>query len=172
MNCLRSLGRLDRGFESHSRHGCLVCVCVVLCLGSDLATGWSPGQGVLSSVKMITELSKRSVQQLATGWKAEGSEFESRSSRLFLEPIQPPIQWVSSGPFPGDKAAGEADHSSPSSAEIKNTWIYTSTPSYVFMWSCLMSKGTTLLLKQPHSLRPVWSSYIYCLHTPLHVSVF
>jgi hypothetical protein len=29
-----------------------------------------------------------------------------------------------------------------------------------------------ILLKQPHSLRPVWSSYIYCLHTPLHVSVF
>jgi hypothetical protein len=27
-------------------------------------------------------------------------------------------------------------------------------------------------LKQRHSLRPVWSSYIYCLHTPLHVSVF
>jgi hypothetical protein len=29
-----------------------------------------------------------------------------------------------------------------------------------------------MLLKQPHSLRPVWSSYIYCFHTPLHVSVF
>jgi hypothetical protein len=28
MNCLRSLGRWDRGFESHLRHGCLVCVCV------------------------------------------------------------------------------------------------------------------------------------------------
>jgi hypothetical protein len=35
MYCLRSLGSRDRGFESHSRHGCLVCVCVyvVLCLG-------------------------------------------------------------------------------------------------------------------------------------------
>jgi hypothetical protein len=28
MNSLRSLGRWDRGFESHSGHGCLVCVCV------------------------------------------------------------------------------------------------------------------------------------------------
>jgi hypothetical protein len=28
MNYLRSLGRWDRGFESHSRHGYLVCVCV------------------------------------------------------------------------------------------------------------------------------------------------
>jgi hypothetical protein len=35
MNCLRSLERWDRGFESHSRHGCLCmrlfCVFVVLC---------------------------------------------------------------------------------------------------------------------------------------------
>jgi hypothetical protein len=28
MNCLCSLGRWDRGFESHLRHGCFVCVCV------------------------------------------------------------------------------------------------------------------------------------------------
>jgi hypothetical protein len=27
----------------------------------------------------------------------------------------------------------EADHSSPTSAEVKNTWIYTFTPPYVFM---------------------------------------
>jgi hypothetical protein len=32
------------GFESHSMHGCL-CVCVVLCVGSDLATRWSTVQG-------------------------------------------------------------------------------------------------------------------------------
>jgi hypothetical protein len=25
-HCLLTLGRWDRGFESHSRHGCLVCV--------------------------------------------------------------------------------------------------------------------------------------------------
>jgi hypothetical protein len=54
MNCLRSLALWDRGFESHSTHGCLCvrlfCVCVVLCVGSGLATGWSPAQGVLSSV--------------------------------------------------------------------------------------------------------------------------
>jgi hypothetical protein len=45
MKCLRSRGRWDRGFESHSGHGCLCvymrlfCVCAVMCLGSDLATG-------------------------------------------------------------------------------------------------------------------------------------
>jgi hypothetical protein len=32
---------------------CIYSVCVVLCVGSGLATGWSPGQGVLSSVCKI-----------------------------------------------------------------------------------------------------------------------
>jgi hypothetical protein len=32
MNCLRSLGSWDRGFESHIRHGCLVCVYSVFVL--------------------------------------------------------------------------------------------------------------------------------------------
>jgi hypothetical protein len=41
------------------------------------------------------------------------------------------------GPFLRGKAAGhEADHSPPSSAEVKNAWIYTSTPQYVFMAWC------------------------------------
>jgi len=30
----------------------------------------------------------------------------------------------------------EADHSPPSSAEVKNAWSYTSTPQYVFMVLC------------------------------------
>jgi hypothetical protein len=50
MNCLRSLERWDHGFQSHSRHGCLCVrlffVCVVLCIGSGLATGLSLVQGV------------------------------------------------------------------------------------------------------------------------------
>jgi hypothetical protein len=38
------------------------------------------------------------------------------------------------GSFPGVKRQGrEADHSLPTSAEIKKMWIYTSTPPYVFM---------------------------------------
>jgi hypothetical protein len=32
----------------------------------------------------------------------------------------------------------EADHSPPSSAEVKNAWSYTSTPQYVFMAWCLV----------------------------------
>jgi hypothetical protein len=62
--CLRSLGSWDRGFESHSRHACLYCVsffcvCVVLCVGRGLATGWSPVQGVLPTVYRIKKLKKR-----------------------------------------------------------------------------------------------------------------
>jgi hypothetical protein len=38
------------------------------------------------------------------------------------------------GPFPGDKVAKrEADHSPPTSAEVKKMWVYTSIPPYVFM---------------------------------------
>jgi hypothetical protein len=54
MNRLHPLEHWGRGFESHLRHGCLCvrlfCVCVVLCVGSGLPTGWSPVQGVLPTV--------------------------------------------------------------------------------------------------------------------------
>jgi hypothetical protein len=54
MNCLRSLERWDRGFESYSRHGCLYghlfCVCIVLYVSSGHETGWSLVHGNLPSV--------------------------------------------------------------------------------------------------------------------------
>jgi hypothetical protein len=75
---------------------------------------------------------------------AEGSEFESRlgqeiffltiSSRPVLGPTQPPIQWVPRAPSLGVKRPGiEADHATPTSAEVTNMRICTSTPPYVFM---------------------------------------
>jgi hypothetical protein len=54
--------------------------------------------------------------------------------RTALGPTQPPNQWV-----PGALSLGvkrprrEADHSPPSSAEVKNAWSYISTPQYVLM---------------------------------------
>jgi hypothetical protein len=33
----------------------------------------------------------------------------------------------------------EADHSSPTSDEVKKTWIYTSTPQYIFVPQCVVS---------------------------------
>jgi hypothetical protein len=56
------------------------------------------------------------------------------SPRPALGSTQPPIQWVTGSLSPGVKRPGrEADHSPPASAEVKKMWIYTSTPSYVFM---------------------------------------
>jgi hypothetical protein len=48
----------------------------------------------------------------------------SKSSRPALGSTQPPIQWV-----PGVKRPRrEADHSPPTSAQVKKMWIYTSAP--------------------------------------------
>jgi hypothetical protein len=45
-----------RGMDACVR---LFCVCVVLCVGSRLATAWSPFQGVLPTVYKIKKLKKR-----------------------------------------------------------------------------------------------------------------
>jgi hypothetical protein len=51
------------------------------------------------------------------------------ASRLAVGSTQPPIQWVSGVFPPGVKWPGrEADHSPPSSAEVKNAWRYNSAP--------------------------------------------
>jgi hypothetical protein len=58
----------------------------------------------------------------------------SMSSRPALGPTQPPIQWAPGALSPGVKRPGrEADRSPPTSAEVKKTWVYTSTPPYAFM---------------------------------------
>jgi hypothetical protein len=49
-------------------------------------------------------------------------------SRMALGPTQSPIHWVPGALSLGVKRPGrEADHSSPSSAEVKNAWTYTPT---------------------------------------------
>jgi hypothetical protein len=54
----------------------------------------------------------------------------STSSRLALGPPSL-FQWVTEDLSSGVRR--EADHSPPASAEVKKTWIYTSTLPYVFM---------------------------------------
>jgi len=69
-------------------------------------------------------------------------------SRPDLGPTQPPIQWVPGTLSMWVKRPGrEADHSPPSSDEVKNEWSSTSTPPYAFMACCsVKSTGTTLPL--------------------------
>jgi hypothetical protein len=95
MNCHRSLGRWDRGFESHLWHGCLVCVraysvCVVLCLGSGLSKDWSLVKGVLPSVKkIITVLNKR-----PEPWKSRRAI--EKKNLLPWSLLEPSLYWLQS----------------------------------------------------------------------------
>jgi len=58
---------------------------------------------------------------------------------MALGPTQPPIQWKQGALSLGIKRPRcEADHSPPSSAELKNEWSYTSIPQYVFIAWCLV----------------------------------
>jgi hypothetical protein len=80
---------------------------------------------------------------LATGWTMEGLEFETLQGREFslLHSVQtytgahPASYLMGTGVLSqGIKRPGrEADHSPQASAEVKNAWIYTSTPPYAFM---------------------------------------
>jgi hypothetical protein len=96
-------------------------------------------------MKCLKEYSRDSAVGIATGRAGrprsrisspgEGKNFLfSTSCRPALGPTQPPIQWVTGTLSPEVKRPGrEANHSPPTSAEVKNMWIYTFTPAYVFM---------------------------------------
>jgi hypothetical protein len=68
-----------------------------------------------------------------------GTFLFSIASRPALGPTESPNQRV-----PGALSTGvqqqrrEADHSPPSSVEVKNAWRYTAIPQYVFMAWCLV----------------------------------
>jgi hypothetical protein len=61
------------------------------------------------------------------------------------------------GSFPGVKRPQrEADHSPPSSAEVKDAWSYTSTPQYVFMaWCSVKAQIQLYLLPLPLYLKRI-----------------
>jgi hypothetical protein len=80
--------------------------------------------------------SRDSADGIATGYGIHSSSagkvknfLSSTTSKPALGSTQPPIQWVLGVKRPGR----EADHSPPTSAEVKKIWIYTSTPPYAFM---------------------------------------
>jgi hypothetical protein len=91
----------------------------------------------------------QSVQRLATGWKTKGSEFESLwGARILSSPCRPDRLWglpslLSNGYLALSpwvkRPKREGDHSPPTSAEVKKTWVYASNPPYAFSSYCLIS---------------------------------
>jgi hypothetical protein len=59
--------------------------------------------------------------------------FVFSTSRTAVEHIKPPIQWVPAALSPEVKRPGREAGYLPTSAKVKNTWIYTSTPPHIFM---------------------------------------
>jgi hypothetical protein len=91
---------------------------------------------LLKSVPIINEVTNRK----ESGWPSRYSDgLQYERSGFFFSPqclwsSQPPIQWVPGALSSGVKRQGrEADHSPPTSAEVKKISIYTSTPPYAFM---------------------------------------
>jgi hypothetical protein len=98
---------------------------------------------------LLRAVMAQSVYRWTTDWTIGVLGFDFRwglgiflfitASRTALGPTQPPIQWVPGTLSLGIKRPGrEADHSPPSSAEVKNAWSCTSTPQYAFMPWCLV----------------------------------
>jgi hypothetical protein len=81
----------------------------------------------------------------------------SISSRPAQGPKQPHIQWVLGIlSLEARQQMHKADHSPPTSAMSKKTWIYTSTPPYVFMEQCFI-------------LLVIWEFCVLQLNAVLHI---
>jgi hypothetical protein len=95
---------------------------------------------------LLLPRSQDNVVGIATDNRLENQEVGIRvlvEPRIFSSPHRPDRLWSSpsllsnryqGALFLGVKQLGhEADHSPPTSAKIKKTWIYTSTPPHTFM---------------------------------------
>jgi hypothetical protein len=93
LNCLRSLERWDRGFESLSRHGCLYCVrlycvCFVLCVetlrraDSPSKESWKSGQGPIKGCRAIIIIKVRLFIHYLFKDAASSSDYITSSGRM------------------------------------------------------------------------------------------
>jgi hypothetical protein len=94
----------------------------------------------MKSFISVTRGSGDSAVGIATGYGLDGQgvgvrgPVGERSPRPVLGTTELPIQRISNALSPGVKRPGqEAEHSPPTSAEVKNTYIYTCTLTLVFM---------------------------------------
>jgi hypothetical protein len=98
----------------------------------------------------------QSVQWLDTGCKT-GVKFPLH--RVQIGSVALPASYLMST---GDlsprvkRTAREADHTAPSSAEIKHTWSYTSTPPYIFTAWCLLKHRDNFIFSKS-SIRKFYS---------------
>jgi hypothetical protein len=85
--------------------------------------------------RMLRKMFRLKREEVVGGWRRLRNEelgifLFTTASRTALGSTQPPIQRLPGAFSLGVKQPGrEADHSPPSSAEIKNEWSYTSTPN-------------------------------------------
>jgi hypothetical protein len=91
------------------------------------------------------------------GWSSSSGRGKifllSTSSRSVLGPPQPPILWVPGALSRGVKQPErEADHLSPSSAEVKNKWLYTSRPILHVIVLLLRNKFNSFLIPTEYFL--------------------
>jgi hypothetical protein len=77
---------------------------------------------------------QESVQQLVMGWATEESECFLIHSIQTSPEVHPASYSIGTGGsfFCGKVAGREVYHSPTTSAKVKKTWIYTTTPTYVF----------------------------------------
>jgi hypothetical protein len=97
---------------------------------------------------------------IATGYKLDDQEVRVWVPVILTSPYRPNQLWSppnllsngywgGRGCFPRCQTAGhEADHSPPTSAEVKKTWIYASALSYVFMAWCLVKHRDCFIFTQ------------------------
>jgi hypothetical protein len=94
------------------------------------------------------------------------------ASRPDLVSTQLYIQWI----LGAISFGREADHSPPSSAEARNEWSYTSTPSYIFMTWCLIKQRNNFIFHHNRSpmdqiMRRMNEFYIFKLYFDVYISI-
>jgi len=83
------------------------------------------------------------------------------SWEFFSSPPHPDRFWRSPSLLSNGYQGCEADHSSPSSAEVKDAWSYTSTPPIIFH-----GVGCSVKIKHKNMYNFVWiiTLYYYCYY--------